>query len=42
MIDMTTKTIRKLFEKQVQELTQRTIMQKEDSLDFQYSGGWLQ
>ena len=41
MIDLTTKTIRKLFEKQVRELTQRTLMRREDSFDYQFSGGWI-
>ena len=41
MVDLTTKTIRKLFEQQVRELTIRTIMPKEETLDIQFSGGWL-
>ena len=42
MVDLTTKTIRNLFEKQVRELTHRTIMSREDTFDMQFSGGWLQ
>lgn len=41
MVDLTTKTIKKLFEQQVRNLTSSTIMNKEDSFDFQLSGGWL-
>lgn len=40
MIDLSTGTIRQLFEQQVRELTQRTIITKEDSFDYQFSGGW--
>jgi len=42
MVDLTTKTIQRLFNRQVQELTQRTIMSKEDTFDYQLSGGWIQ
>ena len=42
MVDLTTKTIQRIFHRQVQELTQRTIMSKEDTFDYQLSGGWLQ
>jgi len=42
MIDLTTHTIRNLFEQQIRTLTQRTLMPKEDSFDVQFSGGWLQ
>lgn len=42
MIDLSTKTIRKLFEQQVRDLTQRTLFQREDSFDLQFSGRWLQ
>ena len=41
MVDLTTKTIRRLFEERVQDLTFRTHMRKEDSFDIQLSGGWL-
>ena len=41
MVDLTTKTIQRIFHKQVQELTQRTIMSKEDTFDYQLSGGWI-
>jgi hypothetical protein len=39
MIDLTNNTIKKLFEKQIRELTRRTII--EESFDFQLSGAWL-
>jgi len=42
MVDLTTKTIQRIFHRQVQELTQRTIMSKEDTFDYQLSGGWIQ
>ena len=42
MIDLTTNTIRRLFQQQVQELTARTVIRKEDTFDYQFSGGWLQ
>ena len=42
MVDLTTKTIQRLFEKQVRELTHRTIAVKEDTFDYQLSGGWIQ
>ncbi len=41
MVDLTTKTIQRIFHRQVQELTQRTVMSKEDTFDYQLSGGWL-
>ncbi len=41
MVDMTTKTIKRLFEKQIRELTRQSVMTKEDTFDFQLSGGWL-
>ncbi|MFH1275781.1 MAG: hypothetical protein ABIH82_01590 [Candidatus Woesearchaeota archaeon] len=40
MIDLTTHTIRNLLEKQIRELTQRTV-RPEDSFDIQFSGAWL-
>ena len=42
MVDLTTKTIQRLFNRQVQELTQRTVMSKEETFDYQLSGGWIQ
>ncbi|HLD79497.1 MAG TPA: hypothetical protein VJA18_02970 [Candidatus Nanoarchaeia archaeon] len=42
MIDLTTRNIQRLFERQVRELTRKTIMSKEDTFDYQLSGGWLQ
>ena len=41
MVDLTTRTIRNLFEKQVRDLTERTLITKEDSFDYQMSGGWF-
>jgi len=41
MVDLTTRTIRNLFEKQVKDLTERTIIMKEDSFDYQMSGAWF-
>lgn len=41
MVDLTTKTIKRLFEKQIQELTTRSVISKEDSFDVQFSEGWL-
>jgi len=42
MVDLSTRTIKNLFEKQVRQLTQKTIFTKEDSFDYQMSGAWLQ
>gem|GEM_PF-1015426 len=43
MVDLSTRTIRNLFEEQMRELTRRTIiLSREDSFDYQLSGGWLQ
>jgi len=41
MIDLAPKTIKHLFEKQVDELTKRTIAAREDFFDYQLSGAWL-
>jgi len=41
MVDLTTVTIKKLFEQQIRALTQDTIISKEDTFDFQLSGVWL-
>jgi len=41
MVDLTTRTIKKLFEQQVMALTQRTT-DREDLFDYQFSGGWVQ
>jgi hypothetical protein len=40
MIDLTTNTIRSLFERQVRELTTRTIP-REESFNLQFNGGWI-
>lgn len=39
MIDLSQKTIKRLFEEQIRTLTERTL--KEDTFDVQFSGGWL-
>ncbi len=41
MVDLSNNAIKELFEKQVRELTQRTLMAKEDSFDYQFSERWL-
>ena len=41
MVDLSNKTVRRLFEQQIRELTARTTMPMEESFDFQLSGGWL-
>lgn len=42
MIDLQTQTIKLLFEQQLLNLTTKTILQnKEDTFDFQLSGGWI-
>ena len=40
MIDLTTTTIKRLFEQQIKDLTERTIIQREDTFDIQFSGRW--
>ena len=40
MVDLTTTTIKKLFEEQVRELTGKTISH-EELFDYQFSGGWF-
>ena len=39
-MDLSNQKIKKLFEKQISELTQRTL-HKEETFDYQMSGGWL-
>jgi hypothetical protein len=39
-MDMSTYNIKKLFEKQISELTKRSL-NKEELFDFQLSRGWL-
>ena len=41
MVDLTTRTIKRLFERQIRDLTEKTLINKEDSFDIQFSGGWL-
>ena len=42
-MDVSTRNVKKLFEKQITELTKRTcnILPKEELFDLQMSGGWL-
>ncbi len=42
MMAQSTKNIRRLFEEQIRDLTQRTLIRREDSFDLQFSGRWLQ
>ncbi len=42
MIDLNTQHIKRLFEEQIRDLTQRTLICREDSFDLQFSGRWLQ
>ncbi len=39
-MDLSTHSIKKIFEKQILELTKKTLPQ-EEFFDFQLSGGWL-
>jgi len=41
MVDLTNKTIKDLFERQVRQLTYNTILSKEDTFDYQLSGRWI-
>jgi hypothetical protein len=41
MVDLTKKTIRNLFQQQVMDMTQRTVIPLEDSFDYQFSGRWV-
>jgi len=41
MVDLTNNTIRRLFEQQVLDLTRRTNIEREDTFDYQLSGGWI-
>jgi len=41
MIDLTTNTIRTIFQQQIRQLTEKTLIAKEDTFDYQLSGGWL-
>jgi hypothetical protein len=41
MIDLSTKTIKKLFEEQIRRVTLETVRSKVDSFDYQMSGGWI-
>lgn len=41
MVDLSTKTIKRLFEEQVRMLTMQTIGVKEQTFDYQLSGGWI-
>lgn len=41
MVDLSHKTIKQLFEKQIRDLTIRSVISKEESFDYQFNGGWL-
>ncbi len=41
MVDLSTNTIKKLFEQQVNELTRKTVFPLEETFDWQFSGAWL-
>ena len=41
MVDLSTKTIKRLFEEQIRMLTMQTIGIKEQTFDYQLSGGWI-
>jgi hypothetical protein len=41
MVDLSHKTIKHLFEQQVIDMTRKTLMEREDSFDYQLSGGWI-
>ena len=41
MIDLSNQTIKQLFHDQVKELTMRTLRERENTLDYQLSGGWI-
>mgnify|MGYP003996715229 FL=1 len=41
MVDLSTNTIQKIFEKQMRELTSRSLVAKEDLFDYQMSGAWF-
>ncbi|HLD00927.1 MAG TPA: hypothetical protein VJC39_04225 [Candidatus Nanoarchaeia archaeon] len=42
MVDLSTTTIKKIFEQQLRELTKRTVLPMEESFNYQFSGGWIQ
>jgi len=39
-MDLSTKNVQRLFQKQITDLTKRTV-HREDSFDYQFSGAWL-
>ncbi len=41
MVDLSNKTIQKIFHEQVRQLTTNTLISKEETFDFQMSGGWI-
>ncbi len=42
MVDMSNKTIKRLFQQQIRELTKKTIeRQQDDVFDYQMSGAWI-
>ncbi len=42
MMAQRSRQIRSLFEERIKDLTQRTLISREDSFDLQFSGRWLQ
>ena len=42
MVDVSNKTIKKIFQQQVEALTKRTVMPIEESFNYQFNGGWFQ
>ncbi len=43
MVDLSTNNVKRVFEKQIMELTKRThtLLPKEELFNYQFSGGWL-
>lgn len=42
MVDLAATTIKNLFEQQIRDLTLRTVLPREESFDFQFSGRWIE
>jgi len=40
MVDLSTRKIKQLFEQQMREITRRTVP-REETFDYQLSGGWI-
>jgi hypothetical protein len=41
MVDLSTRTIKNLFQQQIQRLTLETVGAKAATFDYQMSGGWI-